>query len=89
MKTVFIYVIGLYRRYISPLLPPACRFTPTSSEYALEAFKRKDTLTAVLLTVVRLAKCHPLHPGGYDPVDPDRKEAVGNAASCPACNHRQ
>ncbi len=88
MKTVFIYVIGLYRRYISPLLPPACRFTPTCSEYALEAFKRRNTLTAIRLTVVRLAKCHPFHPGGYDPVDPVETEAPGGAASCPACNHR-
>jgi putative membrane protein insertion efficiency factor len=70
MKTFFIYTIGLYRRYISPLLPPACRFTPTCSEYAVEAFSRKSTLTAIRMTVVRIAKCHPFHPGGYDPVDP-------------------
>jgi putative membrane protein insertion efficiency factor len=70
MKTFFIYTIGLYRRYISPLLPPACRFTPTCSEYAVEAFSRKSTLTAIRMTLVRIAKCHPFHPGGYDPVDP-------------------
>lgn len=71
MKTFFIYTIGLYRRYISPLLPPACRFTPTCSEYAAEAFSRKSTLTAIWMTLVRIAKCHPFHPGGYDPVDPN------------------
>lgn len=70
MKTFFIYTIGLYRRYISPLLPPTCRFTPTCSEYAAEAFSRKSTMTAIRMTLVRLAKCHPFHPGGYDPVDP-------------------
>jgi putative membrane protein insertion efficiency factor len=73
MKTFFIYTIGLYRRYISPLLPPACRFTPTCSEYAVEAFSRKSTLTAIRMTLVRIAKCHPFHPGGYDPVDPVEK----------------
>ncbi len=88
MKTVFMYVIGLYRRFISPLLPPACRFYPTCSEYAVEAFKRKNTLTAIRMTVVRLAKCHPFHPGGYDPVDPDTEDAIGEA-SCPACGRHQ
>ena len=55
MKKFFIYTIGLYRRYISPLLPPACRFTPTCSEYALEAFSRKSTLIAIRMTLVRIA----------------------------------
>ena len=74
MKTFFIYTIGLYRRYISPFLLPACRFTPTCSEYAVEAFSRKSTLTAIRMTLVRIAKCHPFHPGGYDPVDPVGKQ---------------
>jgi putative membrane protein insertion efficiency factor len=64
----FIFIIRLYRRYISPLLPSACRFTPTCSEYAIEAFERKHVLQALWMTVVRIAKCHPFHPGGYDPV---------------------
>jgi len=59
MKMFFITIIGLYRRYISPLLPPACRFTPTCSEYAAEAFSRKSTLTAIRMTLIRIAKCHP------------------------------
>ena len=94
MKTLFIFVIGLYRRYLSPLLPPACRFTPTCSEYAAEAFKRKSTLTAIRMTLVRLAKCHPFHPGGYDPVEPERApdpggtEDIAGSASSPVCNHR-
>ncbi len=89
MKTVFIYLIGLYRRYLSPFLPPACRFTPTCSEYALEAFKRKNVVSALWLTVVRLAKCHPFHPGGYDPVDPDRTDDIGDGTSCPMCSHHR
>jgi putative membrane protein insertion efficiency factor len=68
MKTFFIFIIGLYRRFISPLFPPSCRFTPTCSEYAIEAFTRKSTLRALWMTLVRIAKCHPFHPGGYDPV---------------------
>ncbi len=87
MNTFFITIIGLYRRYISPLLPPACRFTPTCSEYAVEAFKRKNTLTAIRMTLVRLAKCHPFHSGGYDPVDADKTDALEGAAARPVCNH--
>ncbi|HUI68457.1 MAG TPA: membrane protein insertion efficiency factor YidD [Nitrospirota bacterium] len=68
MKTLFISIIRLYRRYLSPIFPPACRFVPTCSEYAIEAFEKKSTVTAIWMTVVRIAKCHPFHPGGYDPV---------------------
>ena len=88
MKMFFIFIIGLYRRYLSPLLPPACRFTPTCSEYAAEAFKRKSTLTAIRMTLVRLAKCHPFHPGGYDPVEHGKTPGITVTPSCPACNHR-
>ena len=68
MKTVILHMLRFYKRFLSPLLPPACRFTPTCSEYAIEAFERKPSWTAAWMTVVRLAKCHPFHPGGYDPV---------------------
>lgn len=68
MNRVFIVIIRWYRRAVSPFLPPACRFTPTCSEYAIEAFEKKSTLRALWLTACRLAKCHPFHPGGYDPV---------------------
>ena len=57
-----------YKRYISPMLPPACRFTPTCSEYAIEAFEKKGLLKAAWMTIARVSKCHPFHPGGYDPV---------------------
>jgi putative membrane protein insertion efficiency factor len=60
--------LTLYRRLISPLLPPACRFTPSCSIYAIESFKRYGVGRGALLTLRRLAKCHPFHPGGYDPV---------------------
>lgn len=68
MKRLVLFLLRVYKRFISPLLPPACRFTPTCSEYAIEAFEKKPVLTATRLTVTRLCKCHPFHPGGYDPV---------------------
>ncbi len=68
MKSVFLFLIRLYRRWLSPLLPPSCRFVPTCSEYALQAFQTKSALRALWMTAVRILKCHPFHPGGYDPV---------------------
>lgn len=67
-------VVALLRGYkfaISPLLPPACRFTPTCSVYAMEAVSRHGVCKGLVLAVVRLGKCHPFHPGGCDPVPPD------------------
>ena len=60
--------IQVYRRWISPALPPACRFTPTCSAYALEALERHGALRGSWLAMRRLARCHPWHPGGDDPV---------------------
>jgi uncharacterized protein len=57
-----------YQRVISPLLPPSCRFHPSCSQYALEAVTRHGTLRGGWLAARRLARCHPFHPGGYDPV---------------------
>lgn len=63
-----IHLIRAYQRFISPLLPPSCRFHPTCSSYALEAFTRHGFGRALWLTLKRLGRCHPLQPGGYDPV---------------------
>lgn len=60
--------ISLYRRAISPLFPPCCRFTPTCSAYAMEAMARYGMLKGSQLAILRLLKCHPFHPGGYDPL---------------------
>jgi uncharacterized protein len=66
-------IIGFYRRFISPLLPPACRFEPSCSCYAQEAFKSYGFVRGALLTCLRLARCQPLSQPGYDPV-PERPE---------------
>ncbi len=68
MKYVFIFLIYAYRAAISPLLGSCCRFEPTCSAYALEAFQRLGSRKGLILTLKRLGKCHPLHPGGEDPV---------------------
>lgn len=60
--------ITAYQRYISPVLGPHCRFTPTCSEYALQAIGRHGVLKGIMLGAVRLLKCGPWHPGGEDPV---------------------
>ena len=61
-------VIRGYQLAVSPLLPPACRFTPTCSQYALEAVQRHGVVRGGWLGLRRLARCHPWHPGGPDPV---------------------
>ncbi|MDR7554892.1 MAG: membrane protein insertion efficiency factor YidD [Armatimonadota bacterium] len=67
-KRVLIGVIRTYQRVVSPLLPRSCRFYPSCSSYALEAIERHGSWRGVVLAVRRIVRCHPLHPGGYDPV---------------------
>lgn len=71
MNTIKQIAIGLLRGYkyiISPLLPPSCRFTPTCSEYAIEAISKYGVLKGSLLGMKRVLRCHPFSAGGYDPV---------------------
>lgn len=61
-------LIRVYQLVVSPALPPACRFTPSCSQYALEAVRRHGALRGLWLAGRRLVRCHPFHPGGFDPV---------------------
>jgi len=64
----FYYLIRFYQKIISPVIPPSCRFTPTCSEYARQAFMKYPIHKAFYLSLKRILKCHPFHPGGYDPL---------------------
>ncbi|RDI96231.1 membrane protein insertion efficiency factor YidD [Meiothermus sp. QL-1] len=64
--------VRFYRRYLSPLKPPTCRFYPTCSQYALEALERHGPFWGLYLSLRRILKCHPLHPGGLDYVPKER-----------------
>ena len=63
-------LIRLYQIFISPFLGGNCRFTPTCSQYAMEAIEIHGAFKGCWLAVCRLGRCHPFHPGGYDPVPP-------------------
>lgn len=61
-------LIKVYQMFISPLLPHSCRFHPTCSQYSYEVIKKYGILKGFYLSIARISKCHPLHPGGYDPI---------------------
>lgn len=65
---LLIAVVRFYQKCISPGLPPSCRFAPSCSQYTLEALQRHGALRGAWLGARRLVRCHPWHPGGYDPV---------------------
>jgi uncharacterized protein len=69
VKGVLLFLLRFYKTVFSPLLPPACRFVPTCSEYAYEAVNKYGALRGAWLSARRLSRCHPFHRGGYDPVE--------------------
>ncbi|MCC2616927.1 membrane protein insertion efficiency factor YidD [Aestuariibacter halophilus] len=85
LRRLSIGLIHVYQRWISPLLGPHCRFHPTCSHYAVEAINRHGFAIGGWLTVKRILKCHPLHPGGVDPV-PDKASST-TCCHAPSSDH--
>lgn len=77
MRYIGIFFVKLYQKFISPLKPPCCRFSPTCSQYAIEAFREWGFICGLGLTVLRIIRCNPFGRGGYDPV-PKRKRKNKN-----------
>ena len=68
MKRFLLAIIRFYRKHVSPAKKPCCRFIPTCSAYAVEAIEKYGACKGGWLALKRLCRCHPFHPGGYDPV---------------------
>jgi uncharacterized protein len=68
MRKVVIATLGFYKRFLSPLLPSACRYRPTCSEYMIEAVDKYGAGRGVWMGILRLLRCHPFREGGFDPV---------------------
>lgn len=68
IKNFLIYLINLYRKYISPLKAPCCRFVPTCSQYAIEAIEKYGAIKGGYMSMKRILRCNPFCKGGYDPV---------------------
>ncbi|MBN1247825.1 MAG: membrane protein insertion efficiency factor YidD [Anaerolineae bacterium] len=68
MRRLVLALLRFYQRYVSPALPPSCRFTPTCSQYTYEAIDRYGVFKGGWLGIKRIVRCNPFNPGGYDPV---------------------
>ena len=68
MRKVVIATLGFYKRFLSPWVPAACRYSPTCSEYMLEAVDKYGVRRGIWMGTLRLFRCHPFHEGGFDPV---------------------
>lgn len=68
LTRIAIYCIGLYQKYLSPFTGRSCRFYPSCSQYSVQALQKYGFAKGFRLSFVRLLKCHPFHPGGYDPI---------------------
>jgi putative membrane protein insertion efficiency factor len=68
MKSLFVFLIHIYQKIISPLKGKSCRFYPTCSEYSVQALQKYGFIKGSWKSIKRILKCHPFHPGGHDPV---------------------
>lgn len=68
MKALILFLLRGYKRFLSPLLPSACRFEPTCSVYMYQAIEKKGVVRGIVLGLKRLLRCHPFSAGGFDPV---------------------
>lgn len=84
-RNVAVYVLRGYKWAISPMFPPACRYVPTCSEYAMEAIERFGIFRGGLMALWRLLRCHPFVRGGYDPVLRDSKKTDSRRPTAHAC----
>lgn len=69
LKQLLLIVIKFYRKYISPMKAPCCIYTPTCSEYAIQAIEKYGAFKGGFMAIKRILRCHPYHKGGYDPVE--------------------
>ena len=83
LQKILLWLVRGYQIAISPMFGPSCRFYPTCSNYAMDAIREHGALKGAMLAAVRLAKCHPWHPGGFDPVP---KKSGDDASAC-ECRH--
>ena len=83
MKWLLLLVLRVYKRWISPALPPACRYEPTCSMYAMQAIERYGAIRGGWMGLKRIARCHPGYPGGFDPVP----ELPAPHQHSPSCDH--
>lgn len=88
MKHLLIAVVRFYQVAFSPLFPPCCRFTPTCSHYAIEAIQVHGPWRGTLFALRRILRCHPFHPGGFDPVAAPANRAGSHDASTLNCKER-
>ena len=70
MRVLFVAIVRAYQLFLSPLLPPSCRYHPSCSHYAIEALETHGTLRGSWLAIKRIGRCHPFREGGFDPVPP-------------------
>ena len=78
LSEILLAPIYFYQHFISPMLGPSCRFTPTCSQYAVEAIKKHGPFNGLYLSIRRILRCNPFHEGGYDPVPEEGGCAAGD-----------